>query len=137
MPANPLTPSAFADKLFSVQDAIAEKRDVLQATIATGDILTFIADRDYLINQLFIQVAVCGTAGQTDIDLHVDGVSVLTADEVIANDDADGTEVTIRAADLDGTGAVVNAGSKVEVVVAAAPTAGTGLYVQVKLDPVL
>ncbi len=129
-----LTPSEHADKLGSVVDALAEKPDAFQATIATATILRFVADRKYQLEKLTTRIETAGTAGQTDVDLKVNGSTVLNGP--LVTDNAETDPVLKSSVDfIDAAAKDIAVGDLVEVEVTAAPTAGVHLYTQVKLLP--
>lgn len=120
------------DNLYDVLKALAEvageKLHAYQATIATATIGGMVCDKAGTLTILRTSVGVCGTAGDTDVQVHLNGVSQgeLTTD----NADADGIKKSLAFA------VTVAAGDLIEIVVTAAPTAGSDLVASVTVLPV-
>jgi hypothetical protein len=121
------------NNLLSVLQALAQgpagQLSAYQATIATATIASMVAAAAGKITGLRTAVAVCGTGGSTTVQCQLNGVSV--GELTTANDDADGTKSSL-ALDVD-----VAEGDLIQLVVTAAPTAGTGLTATAKLQPVI
>lgn len=122
------------DNLIDVLKALAEgggDLDAFQVTIAAATIASKVIDKPTTLHSFWTHVAVCGTAGQTDVDLVVNGAVV--AQLVTDNAEADGTSKASSDADLP---LELAAGDLVQLVVSAAPTAGTGLTASVRIGGV-
>lgn len=94
-----------------------------QATIATATIGGLLICRAARVRALLIGVGVCGTAGSTVVQVHVNGASV--GEVSVDNAAADGTMANI------GLDAALAVGDRLEIVVSTAPTGGSDLAVTV------
>jgi len=90
-----------------------------------------VVDKDgQVLDTLSIDLAVCGTAGQTDVQVRVNGVAKATL--TITNAEADGIfKVSTTPINL-----ALAKGDVVDINVSAAPTGGTGLSATARLRPV-
>lgn len=104
--------------------------DVYQTTIATATIASKVVNTACKLTNFRTSVAVCGTADSTVVEVQVNGVEITAATTTIANDDADGVKSSV---DLNVT---LAAGDLVEIVVSAAPTAGSGLTASLEFKTV-
>ena len=95
--------------------------DGQQATVATGTIAGFVAQRAYLLRGMRGRLAVCGTANSTTIQIHKNGVAISGAEVEIANTAADPTVFSLA---LD---VAIAPGDVITMVVSAAATSATGL----------
>lgn len=120
------------DNLYDVIKALAEvageKLNGHQDTIATADVVGMICDKPGTLTNLRTSVGVCGTAGDTTVQVHKNGVS--QGELTTGNAETDGTKKTLALA------IAVIAGDLIELVVSAAPTAGTGLDISASVLPV-
>jgi len=97
-----------------------------QATVATATIYRGTVDRKGYMRTFRMGLGTCGTAGDTDVQIHKNGVQV-GEEGTIDNADADGTRINVA------VGATFNPGDLLEVVVTAAPTGGANLFVDAPL----
>ena len=117
--------------------------DVLTALCNTGEVITFkdsasppttgykaslVCDVASRIGTLYINVGTTGTAGQTDVDVYVNGSSVAQA--TIDHTDADGTSTGVSV-DED-----VDAGDLVEINVTAVATGAANVTGTLRMKPV-
>ena len=116
------------DVLVALAEVAGEKMHAYQDTIATATIASMIADKAGTLSSFRIAAATTGTAGDTDVQVQLNGVS--QQELTIDNTDADGTK---KSATLS---VAVAAGDLVELVVTAAPTAGAGLTASATILPV-
>lgn len=121
------------DNLHDVLVAMAQgpigAANAFQATIATATLNAVIASGAGKITGLKTSVGTTGTAGDTTVQVHLNGVS--QGELTTSNTEADGTAKSL---DLD---VDLVEGDLVEIVVSAAPTAGADLAASVKLQPVI
>lgn len=120
------------NQLYKVLKALAEQGTVYGAQLATITAVAFggfTVDQATKLHSLMTRVAVCGTAGQTDVRVRVNG-TLVGGTATTLNTDADPTVVTV-ALDIE-----LAAGDFVELVVTAAPTGGTGLTGSLRMSPV-
>ncbi len=121
------------DQLYDLLKALAEGLAVgpqaHQDTVATATIGGFIVDGPGTLVRLRASVGTTGTAGDTDVQVHLNGVS--KAEVTIDNADADGTKVVSADLAVD-----VVAGDLIELVVSAAPTGGANLDASAYIYPV-
>lgn len=103
-------------------------------TIATGVLNRITITAPDVLRELSARVDVCGTAGQTVVQVRVNAVSVgsLTID----NAAADPTQVKVQLGTTPGAGIDVKDGDIVDINVSTAPTAGSGLTVAVRSCPI-
>jgi hypothetical protein len=94
--------------------------DGFQATIAAASVAGMLASRKLKLKAVQAKCGVCGSAGQTDVQAHVNGTLVPGATVTIDNADADGTIKTAGPS----SETIINPGDTVEIVVSAAPTGG-------------
>ena len=107
---------------------------VRQATIATGVLISYVAQQDGVIGDLGLAVGTTGSAGATSVVANKNGTPLATAPAAVDNTDADGTT---RSVDLSGDPeAAFVAGDVIDIEVTAAPTAGANLDVTLHLRPV-
>lgn len=121
------------NRLVVVLQALADSGsnlDVTQATIAAATIASRVVDKATRLLNLSVSVAVCGTAGDTDIDVEVNGTVVATL--TVDNADADGIKKTTGDINV-----AVPAAALVEIIVSAAPTSGTGLVASIRFGGVV
>lgn len=120
------------NKLYDVlvEMILGTRKDVstYQATIATATIASFINDRARTLKEFAITAADTGSAGDTDVQIQVGGVN--KKELTIDNTDANGILKSDKTLDV-----AVAADVLVEIVVTAAPTAGTGLTATAVLAP--
>lgn len=120
------------DRLYDVLKAIAEALSQLltahQATIATATLSGLVVDKATKLIGLRTEVGVCGTADDTTVQVHLNGVS--QGELTTGNAEADGTKKSL-VLDVD-----LVAGDVVELVVSAAPTAGDTLNATAILNPI-
>lgn len=126
--------SSGEDNLYDVLKALAEGHsdlDAYQAAAATAVIASKIIDKPTRLHSFRLNVAVAGTAGQTDVDLVVNGdvIATLTVD----NADADGTSVESEAAALP---LDLAEGDLVQLEVSAAATDATGVTASCRISGV-
>lgn len=95
--------------------------DGQQATVAAATIAGFVAQRAYLLRGIRGRLAVCGTAGNTVIQIHKNGVAISGAEVTIANTAADPTVFSL------GLDVAIAPGDAITMVVSSAATAATGL----------
>jgi len=105
--------------------------DAFQGTIAVASIGGKIINRACKLVGLRTSIDVCGTADSTTVQVHLNGSAVTGAEATTAHDDADGTKQ-----DVELSSAVALAeGDYVELVVSAAPTAGSNLAATAVIKP--
>lgn len=120
------------DNLYDVLKALAEvageKLHAYQATIATGIIGGMNCDKAGTLVAFRTSVGTCGTAGDTDVQVKLNGVNQqeLTTDN--AEDDGTKKSATLAVA--------VAAGDVITIEVTAAPTAGADLIASATVLPV-
>jgi len=126
-----LSDSTGFNKLYDVLKELIEGGPVTlpayQATIATATIAAMVADRVGVITSLRTAIAVCGTADNTTVQVHVNGSS--KGELTTAHDDDDGTKKALALTQA------VAVGDLIEIVVSAAPTAGSDLNASVRISP--
>ena len=98
-----------------------------QATVATATLGGMLIRRPMRLRSHSTGLGVCGTAGSTVVQVHVNGSAISAATLTTDNADADGT---VRNVGLD---QALVAGDRLEIVVSTAPTGGTDLAVTVEL----
>lgn len=101
-----------------------------QQTIAAATIGGLHAKFPMVLRGIRARVGVCGTAGATTVQLHRNGSAIAGCEVTIDNADPDGT---VRQAAPTAGEVAVAADEALEIVVSAAPTAGTDLSVDVLL----
>jgi len=102
-----------------------------QDTVATATIAGMLAKRAGFLTGLRTSVGTCGTADSTTVQVHKNGAAVTGLELSTAHDEADGTK---KAVALD-TPVAIAAGDLVELVVSAAPTAGSALDATAEVMP--
>ena len=125
------SPSDAAQGLQGIQ--FSDNLDGFQGTIATGIIASKVATKPMKLQGLLASAATAGTAGNTVLQVHVNGVSQgsVTLDSGLAD------PVASRSVPLD---VDINVGDVISLVVSTAPTAGANLsasadLVQNKIGP--
>ena len=116
------------DVLKALAEVAGEKLHAYQATIATAIIGGMVCDKAGTLTNLRTSVAVCGTATKTTVQVHLNGVSQGAIET--EHDATDGTKQTLALA------VAVVAGDLIELVVSAAPTAGSDLIASATILPV-
>lgn len=105
--------------------------DAHQDTIATATIGGKIVTRASKLVGLRTSVETCGTADTTTVQVHKNGSAVSGLELSTAHDDADGVKKSVALT----TAVTLAAGDLVELVVSAAPTAGSNLDATVEILP--
>ena len=120
------------DNLYDVLKALAaglsEMATAYQATVATATIGGMLANSSCKLTSLRTSVGTCGTAGDTTVQVHLNGVS--QGELTTGNAEDDGTKKALTL-DVD-----LVAGDLVELVVSAAPTAGADLVASARAQPI-
>jgi hypothetical protein len=103
-------------------------------TVVTGVLARVPITAPDVLRELSARLDVCGTAGNTVVQVRLNGVSVgsLTID----NAAADPTQAKVQLGTVPGAGIDVKDGDIVDINVSAAPTAGSGLTVAVRSCPI-
>ena len=104
--------------------------DAHQATIAAATIGGKLITRASKLVGLRTSVEVTGSADDTIVQVHVNGSAVTGAELTTDNADADGIKKSVAITEV-----ALVAGDLVELVVSAAPTAGTGLDASAEILP--
>jgi hypothetical protein len=123
--------SRLRDVLVELISSAPLSLDAFQATIATASIGGKVMDRAAKLKGLRTSVETCGTADSTTVQVHVNGSAVTGAEATTAHDDADGTKQNVALS----SDVALAAGDLVELVVSAAPTAGSNLAASAIIEP--
>lgn len=121
------------DNLYKVLSSLASgsaRLDHFEAALSAASKAQLLAIEATKLTGFAMKLGTTGTAGQTDVDVEVDGAVVASLS--VSNAEADGT---YKALDLS-TPIDIPAGSTVELVVSAVPTAGANLEASAVLSPV-
>lgn len=120
------------DNLLKVLQAMAasqgETIGYSQATPTTGVKGALLCDSPTMLANIYVKAGTCGTAGQSDFDVNVNGVQV--AQISIGNAEADGTAKGLA------INVELEAGDLVELELTAAATNAADLAATVRLKPV-
>ncbi len=120
------------DQLLAVLTALAnasgEPLSFKQAIATTGIKASILADVASKLGNLIIKVGTTGSAGQTDIDVNINGVQV--GQLVVTNTEANGISKTLKLGDA------VAAGDLIEIEFTAVATANADVTATVRLNPV-
>ena len=87
------------DNLIAILTALANSGDSLsvkEAVATTGIKASMVMDVASRIGTLFVNVGTTGTAGQTDVEVRVDGAIVADSKVSVLNTDADGTALGVE-----------------------------------------
>lgn len=129
--SGPYTAKLLRSVLLELAQGGGGNLDAHQDTIATATIGGKLITRASKLVGLRTSAEVTGTAGSSTVQVHVNGSAVTGAEATTANTEADGTK---KAVALSSSVALV-AGDLVELVVSAAPTAGSGLDATAEILP--
>ncbi len=105
--------------------------DAYQVTVATATLLSRIVEKATKLRSFKAAMADTGSAGDTDVEVQINGVAVTATQLTIDNTDTDGQVFSSGVLDVD-----VPADALVEIIVTAAPTAGVGLTATARLSGV-
>ena len=119
------------DVLVALAGGAGAGLDAYQATIAAATIAAKVMTGAAKLNGLRTSVGTTGTAGDTTVQVHVNGTAVTGAEATTANTEADGTKKAVALS----TAVDLVAGDLVELVVSAAPTAGADLAASADIGP--
>lgn len=120
------------DRLYEVLKALAGQGETLSGRqdAVTADVLaSIIVDEETTLKSFRTVLGTTGSAGQTDVELKVNGSTVATLSTT--NAEADGMSKAATGLPLD-----LEAGDLVEIEVTAAPTAGANLTATARLGAV-
>lgn len=134
-------PGTKKSKLYDVLAALCTGKpliNVTQATVATGVLARCPITGPDTLRELVLRLDVCGSAGQTSVQVRVNTVVIATL--TIDNAAADPTQVKLSlpstAGGTDTKGYDVKDGDIVDLNVSVAPTGGTGLTAVLRSSPI-
>lgn len=119
------------DNLLDVLTALANMGEVISAKEAsptTGIKASLVADSPSRIGNIYAVVGTTGTAGQTDVSVLVDGVSVATLSILYSEDDG-----TAKGSSVDYD---VEAGALIEIQFSAVATGAADVAATLRMKPV-
>jgi hypothetical protein len=136
-------PAGIPTKLNDILNQLCKPKPYLSVhnagAIATGVLGRLVMNKADTLRELAVRVDVCGTAGQTSVQVRVNAAVVANGTLVVDNADPDPSQKKIvlgAGGPNGGAGVDVKDGDIVDINISVAPTAGTGISATLYGGPV-